>query len=192
MAQARVAQLMANAYARTSDTRFLVASREAVMTLAVPVDSGGGRSMVADPPGSEASVWFPERAYPGDDPWAGAALNGFMVTILNLRGTMAALRSGPVSDDSIATADLAETLSDQAAASLEKFLPAHDTGDWSLYGLNTPGRTLRSYRADLNYHCYHVRLLGSLARAFPGRGFATVASRWSGYVVQQGLTCPAR
>jgi hypothetical protein len=87
---------------------------------------------------------------------------------------------------------LARELARDGARSLRAALPAHDTGDWSLYGLLTPGRPPRTYRADLNYHCYHVYLLRALERTGPGMGFGAVADRWEGYVRARALTCPPR
>ena len=47
--------------------------------------------MVSVRPGEPPAPWYVERAYPGEDPWKGGALNGFMVTLLNLRGAAAIL-----------------------------------------------------------------------------------------------------
>ena len=52
--------------------------------------------------------------------------------------------------------------------------------------------TPESYLADLNYHCYHVRLLERLAEAYPDRGFGATAERWQGYVDRAGAACPTR
>jgi hypothetical protein len=149
--------------------------------------------MVSAAPGQAPMMWYPERAYPGESPWKGAALNGFMVTILNLRGTAALLRRSPgPGADGPAAAQLATDLADKGARTLQRHLPDHDTGAWSLYGLLTPGRPWRTYLADLNYHCYHVRLLQQLAAPYPDLGFGDVADRWQGYVDDAGLTCPPR
>ena len=137
-------------------------------------------------------MWYVERAYPGESPWKGAALNGFMVTLLNLRGTAALLaglpgsrRRRPGGGRSSAT-----DLADKGARTLQRHLPDHDSGAWSYYGLLTPGRPWRTYLADLNYHCYHVRLLTQLAAPYPGLGFADTAARWQGYVDDAGLDLP--
>ena len=193
MAQARVAVLMAHAADDTGDPRFARLALGALAAFTVDVDRGGVRSMVAVRPGEERLPWYVERAYPGDSPWAGAALNGFMVTLLNLRGTAALLERAPGGDPSAATgAGLAADLADRGAASLVRHLPDHDTGAWSYYGLQTPGRPWRTHLADLNYHCYHVHLLGQLEQVLPGRGLGDWAARWQGYVDTAGLTCPAR
>ena len=48
------------------------------------------------PAGVRPMPWYVERAYPGASPWKGAALNGFMVTLLNLRRhRAAAARAAP-------------------------------------------------------------------------------------------------
>jgi hypothetical protein len=159
----------------------------------VDVDGGGVRTMVSTAPGQAPMTWYVERAYPGESPWKGAALNGFMVTLLNLRGTAALLRASPgPGADGPAAAQLATDLADAGARTLGRHLADHDTGAWSLYGLLTPGRPWRTYLADLNYHCYHVRLLQQLALPYPDLGFGDVASRWDGYVADAGLACPPR
>jgi hypothetical protein len=193
MAQARVALTMAHAQAETGDPRFAAAALGALAAFTADVGGGGVRSMVRTAPGQPLTPWYVERAYPGDDPWKGGALNGFMVTLLNLRGTAAILDAAPGGGEpATAAAALARDLADRGARSLERHLSDHDTGSWSLYGLLTPGRPWRTYLADLNYHCYHVRLLTDLAAAYPAAGFAETADRWQGYVDDAGLTCPAR
>jgi hypothetical protein len=193
MAQARVALVMAHGAARTGDPRLEQAALDALAAFVVHVDRGGVRTLVATDPGQAPAPWYVERAYPGDSPWKGAALNGFMVTLLNLRGAAAALERGDAaSPAAAASAALARDLADRGAATLERHLADHDSGSWSYYGLMTPGRPWRSHLADLNYHCYHVRLLGRLGEAYPGRGFAATAARWQGYVDRAGAVCPAR
>jgi hypothetical protein len=214
MAQGRMAELMATAYRRTGDARFAGAARRALAAFTVSVDEGGVRSMVAHPPGRSPSPWYVERAYPGEDPWKGAALNGFMVAVLNLRGTSAQLSAAAAEQASAASAaaspdspspappagvadaqagsDLARRLSDAGAETLERYLPLHDSGSWSYYGLLTPGRPWRTYLADLNYHCYHIALLRRLAELYPERTFMATAERWQGYVDAAGRVCPPR
>lgn len=192
MAQSRVAQLMASAYRATGDARFANAAVDAMASLAVDVSAGGTRSMVAYPAGSVAAPWFVERAYPGEDPWKGAALNGFMVAIIELRSAERALReptTGP-SATGEAAANEAKRLADEGAATLDRYLPAHDSGKWSYYGLLTPGRAFRSYLANATYHCYHVTLLRSLAPQYPTLRFAAFADTWAGYATRAGTTCP--
>jgi hypothetical protein len=104
MAQARVALVMAHADADTGDARFAEAALEALAALTVEVDRGGARSMATTAPGQEPSPWYLERAYPGEDPWTGGALNGFMVTLLNLRGAAALLDRSPNPSPQRATA----------------------------------------------------------------------------------------
>ena len=193
MAQARVALLMAHAHARTGEPRFELAALDALAAFVVDVDHGGVRSMVATEPAQAPAPWYVERAYPGESPWKGGALNGFMVTLLNLRGTAAVLGRGGLESPVSATAvALARDLADRGAATLERHLADHDSGSWSYYGLLTPGRPWRSYLADLNYHCYHVRLLGWLADAYPDTSFAGTAARWQVYVDRAGAACPTR
>ena len=192
MAQGRIAQLMARAYHRTGDQRFSDAAKGALASFRVPVNRGGVVNVVSAP-GLPQRPWFVERAYPGANAWKGAALNGFMVTLLNLRGTAALLRQSPgPGADGPAAAQLATDLADKGARTLQRHLPDHDTGAWSLYGLLTPGRPWRTYLADLNYHCYHVRLLQQLAVPYPDLGFGDVATRWQRYVDDAGLSCPPR
>lgn len=202
MAQARIAELMATAYRRSGDIRFAQASRQALVAFTVSVNDGGVRAMVAYPAGRKRAPWYVERAYPGESPWKGAALNGFMVAVLNLRGTAAQLRTGAEeqsdgSQEEAAVeanrgADLARSLADAGARTLVRYIPLHDTGSWSYYGMLTPGRPWRSYLADLNYHCYHVALLHQLAARYPEQSFDKTARAWQGYVDRSGQECPPR
>jgi hypothetical protein len=194
MAQARVALGLADAHRRTGDPRYAQGALGAMAALTVDVGQGGVRSMVSVDPSQTPLPWYVERAYPGESPWKGAALNGFMVSITNLRSAAALLRM-PTADPSATpgtAARLAAELADQGAASLARHLADHDTGSWSLYGLLTPGHPWRSYLANLNYHCYHVRLLTELAEDYPDKGFAERAATWQGYVDRAGAECPAR
>jgi hypothetical protein len=203
MAQGRIAQLMARAYHRTGDPRFADAARGALAAFTVPVSRGGVVSRVAEPVGVTPMPWFVERAYPGANPWKGAALNGFMVTLLNLRAAAPLLRSRPLvnvagvrearagapAPGAESASALALELATTGERTLVQYLPTHDTGTWSLYGLLTPGRPWRSYLADEGYHCYHVTLLRQLAKLSPDQGFSEVANRWSDYALRVGLTC---
>lgn len=203
MAQGRMAQLMARAYHRTGDHRFAAAARGALAAFNVPVSQGGVVSEVAEPVGTPTMPWYVERAYPGANPWKGAALNGFMVTLLNLHATAPLLRGrpevrGPGASEartaapaagSQEAADLAIRLMRTGEQTLVQYLPLHDTGTWSLYGLLTPGRPWRSYLADEGYHCYHVSLLRQLNRISPDLGFGDVADRWNDYALRVGVTC---
>jgi hypothetical protein len=214
MAQGRLALLFARAYYRTGRHRFAQAAAGALAAFQVPVARGGVVSRLGPGGGPGRSPWYVERAYPGASPWRGAALNGFMVTLLNLDQTAALLRaqprrsppsdrptalqplpappaSGPAprAPGAEAAGRLAQRLAMRGTASLRRFLPLHDTGDWSLYGLRTPGYAWRTHLADRNYHCYHVRLLRSLARHFPKRGFAATAARWNAYAGAMGAAC---
>lgn len=214
MAQARAAALFSKAHAATGEPRFLEAAERVLRSFAVPVDAGGVLAQVPDPAGGESGAWYPERAYPGRPAWTGAALNGFMVTIIELRRAAASLEratateadaprtatsaapattgSGTGPQPTADAARLARGLAARGEKSLTRFLPLHDAGDWSFYGLLTPGKPWRSYLADLNYHCYHVSLLRSLAGLYPGSGHAATADRWQGYVDAKGVTCPVR
>ena len=225
MGQARAVNLFAKAWAQTRDPRYLRAAERVMRSFTVPVDDGGVLASVPDPAGGAAGTWFPERAYPGRPAWTGAALNGFMVTIIELRRAAAALadtaapatRTGPASvattgtapsadpatdstpdsptdpeTDPAAAADEARGLADRATRSLVRFLPLHDSGAWSYYGLLTPGKPWRSYLADLNYHCYHVSLLRTLDGLYPAEGLGATATRWQKYVDARGASCPAR
>ena len=193
MAQARMAQLFANAYRATGDARFASASADAMASMAVDVSVGGTRSMVTYPAGTAAAPWFVERAYPGADPWKGGALNGFMVSLIELRSAERALREptpGPAAVGD-AAANEAKRLADEGAATLDRYLPAHDTGKWSYYGMLTPGRAFRTHVANATYHCYHVALLRTLAPMYPNLRFAAFADTWASYAVKAGASCPS-
>jgi hypothetical protein len=195
MAQARMADMLARAYRRTGEPRFADAARSALVALTVPVDDGGARSMVSAE-GRLPGPWYVERAYPGEDPWKGAALNGFMVALLSLRAVAVSLDAGDQTHAGAtagrAGARLARSLADDGERTLRRYLALHDSGSWSYYGLLTPGRPWRTYLADLNYHCYHVTLLRRLDLLYPAAGFARVADRWVVYVSDRDETCPAR
>ncbi len=203
MAQGRISQLMARAYHRTGETRFADAARLALAAFTVPVNSGGVLSPVAEPLGGRPMPWYVERAYPGANPWKGAALNGFMVTLLNLHATAPLLGSRPNPLDAgppdqrarerapgaAVAGSMARALARRGERTLKRYLPLHDTGTWSLYGLLTPGRKWRTYVADAGYHCYHVTLLHELAKIAPGLGFAGVSDRWNRYALNAGVHC---
>lgn len=219
MGQARAATLFSRAWQMTRIPRYAEDAARVLRAFTVPVDDGGVLATVENPGTGETGPWYPERAYPGKDPWTGAALNGFMAAILGLRGAADQLSdapdaapAAPITTPSGAPADasqpvapdagtvgeaavaseIARSAAERGVASLIRFLPLHDSGEWSYYGLLTPGKPWRTYLADLNYHCYHVALLRGLEPLYPGRGLASVAGRWQGYVDQRGATCPAR
>lgn len=206
MAQGRVAQLMARAYHRTGDPRFAGAAVAAIAAFRVPVNGGGVVSVVSAS-GAPKVPWYVERAYPHANPWKGAALNGFMVTLLNLKAASKLLAAPPKVPPAVpstapsvavtlprapgaqAAGGLAERLAQQGEKSLRRYLPLHDTGSWSLYGLLTPGSRWRTHRASVGYHCYHVRLLRMLAAQAPAYGFAAWARRWNRDALRRGVHC---
>jgi hypothetical protein len=198
MAQGRIAQLMARAYHRTGEARFAKAAAGALAAFTVPVRKGGVVSRVGP-----SSAWYVERAFPGAGPWKGAALNGFMVTLLNLEVAAPYLTSRPRprtrgraeqrirrrAPGAEAAGEAAKGIVERGERTLARYLPLHDTGSWSLYGLATPGWRWRTHLADPGYHCYHVTLLRQLDRQAPGHGFGGWASRWDGYARRAGLNC---
>ncbi|MBJ7366560.1 MAG: hypothetical protein JHC53_08195, partial [Thermoleophilia bacterium] len=217
--QARAATLFSRAWQMTRIPRYAENAARVLRAFTVPVDDGGVLATVENPGTGETGPWYPERAYPGKDSWTGAALNGFMAALLGLRGAADQLSGAPdaapatpittpsgapadasqpvapdagtVNDAAVAS-EIARTAAERGVASLITFMPLHDSGAWSYYGLRTPGKPWRTYLADLNYHCYHVTLLRGLEPLYPGRGLASVADRWQGYVDQRGATCPER
>ncbi len=219
MGQARAATLFSRAWQMTRIPRYAENAARVLRAFTVPVDDGGVLATVRNPGTGETGPWYPERAYPGKDSWTGAALNGFMAALLGLRGAADQLSGAPdaapatpittpsgapadasqpvapdagtVNDAAVAS-EIARTAAERGVASLITFMPLHDSGAWSYYGLRTPGKPWRTYLADLNYHCYHVTLLRGLEPLYPGRGLASVADRWQGYVDQRGATCPER
>ncbi|MBI2684496.1 MAG: hypothetical protein HYX33_03760 [Actinobacteria bacterium] len=205
MAQARGALLLSQAYRQTGDPGIARANLEVLNAFRVPVNGGGVVSPVAYPANRRPSPWYVERAYPGENPWKGAALNGFMVSILDLERVAEVLGRPPLPprqasyDQGVATGPpteiaqgraLAAGAVDDAVATLRRYLPLHDNGKWSLYGLLTPGYGWRQKVADLNYHCYHVHLLNRLEKDFPGQGFARWAAKWQKYARDAGEYCP--
>lgn len=202
MGQARAALLFSQAYRQTGDPAYAKGALAALRTLTVPVDDGGAVSLVSFPASQPLRPWYVERAYPGANPWKGAALNGFMVTLLDLERTAEVLGRpklppprpeaayDPAPSELTQARNLARQLVDDGLGTLKHYLPLHDTGHWSLYGLLTPGYSWREKVADLNYHCYHIALLRRLDADFPGQSFAHYAVRWQGYVRKQNLECP--
>lgn len=205
MAQGRIAQLMGRAYHRSGDPRFADAAAGAIAAFAVPVNRGGVVSRVRAG-GRPASPWYVERAYPGASPWRGAALNGFMVSVLNLATTAPLLiapperratgppelRDRPPAPGAREAGLMARRLARRGEVTLVRYLPLHDTGSWSIYGLLTPGWRWGTHLADAGYHCYHIALLRSLAGQAPGMGFGRVARRWAGYAARVRVRCTGR
>jgi len=195
MAQGRVSQIFAQAYTATGDRRYLDATTDALRAFTISVRGGGVRSLVAYPQGTTPAPWFVERAFPGSNPWRGAALNGFMAAILNLNGTANELRKPPpggVIDPAATKAKLlAANLATQGTRSLLRYLPLHDSGSWSYYGMLPAGHPWRTYLAPFNYHCYHISLLRQLNNRYPGQGFDAWQVKWTKYVTQRGEVCPA-
>lgn len=202
MAQGRMVQLLASAYHLTGRARFADAARGALAAFTVPVGRGGVLSRVRTP-GRPLSSWFVERAYPGYSPWEGAALNGFMVTVLNLSSSTtmltarpvragtgpAELRAKPRAPGAARAGALTARLAATGERTLLTYLPLHDTGSWSLYALQYYGRPWRSYLATPRYHCYHVTLLRMLEAQAPGKGFGGWAARWAGDARRAGVDC---
>ena len=208
MAQSRAALLFSQSYRQTGDPAYARAALKSLNAFRVPVSRGGVESQVSIGAKARTAPWYVERAYPGQSPWKGAALNGFMVSLLDLERVSEVLGRpalpSPVPAEgeySVATVppqeiaagrNLSAALVDEGLVTLQRFLPVHDTGSWSFYGLLTGGRPWRHHVADLNYHCYHILLLNHLESDFPGRGFGTYASKWAGYVKTRALACPAK
>jgi hypothetical protein len=111
---------------------------------------------------------------------------------LELRAAERALREPPAPlTAGDAAADEAHTLGDEGATAPDRYLPLHDSGEWSsYYGLLTPARPWRSHLANATYHCYHVSLLRGLAAYYPDLRFAATAGSWSDYTVRAGVSCP--
>ena len=206
MAQGRLVHLLANAYYNTGDARFSIAARGALAAFGVSVARGGVVSRVWVTGERRTRPWYVERAYPGASPWQGAALNGFMVTLLNLRASARLLRSAPRplatgpagtrarprAGGAEAAGDISRKLAVRGEETLRHYLPLHDTGRWSLYSLFRPGWGWRTYLADNAYHCYHIALLRQLAKNAPEGGtrtYAGYAARWTRYARRAGLTC---
>ncbi|MFN8108809.1 MAG: D-glucuronyl C5-epimerase family protein [Thermoleophilia bacterium] len=201
MAQSRMATLFASSWVKTGNPRYATMASRLIQFFSVPTSAGGGKAMLINPVTKKKMLWYPERVFPGDDPWKGAALNGFMAALIDLYA--AATRLGmPVETGKHPSHALKQAVADerrralklaeQGAVSVSNALPFHDTGSWSLYALHAAGYNSGPLKADLNYHCYHIALLHSLERRAPGLGFETYARKWQGYVNKRGLKCPAR
>lgn len=194
MAQARVALLFAHAQAEDLDPCFAEARSPRCRRSVVAADDGGVRSMVHTRADQTPSPWYVERAYPGEDPWKGGALNGSAGDAAEppRRGGDPGGRGRRRRAAAAATSRWRAT-SPTAGADPAAAPPRPRHRARSYYGLLTPGRPWRTYLADLNYHCYHVRLLAqSRCPLYLDLGFGETSDRWQGYVDQAGLTCPAR
>jgi hypothetical protein len=99
-----------------------------------------------------------------------AILNAQLQTIVSLG------RYAEITDDRAAQ-DFVGRLSTAALT----LLPQFDTGCWSRYSLD-------GSPASLDYHRYHVDLLGKLAASTGEAVWATTESRWRGYL--EGAGCP--
>lgn len=200
MAQSRLASTFAAAFRQTGYIGYARTASRILGAFRVPVADHGVVAMLESPDHAVSGEWFPERVYPGKNPWLGAALNGFMVSILELTTARTHLsaaldeRNPPPATRAEVRKDIAriDDLAQTAIVSLRRFLPLHDTGHWSIYGMRTGGRPWGTALADLNYHCYHIRLLSRLDLRYPGEGFEDYARRWQGYVDAAGRTCPTR
>ena len=203
MAQGRIAQLMARAYHRTGEQRFADAARLALEAFDVPVNAGGVLSPVAWPLGARPMPWYVERAYPGANAWKGAALNGFMVTLLNLRAVAPLLGSRPNPLDSGPPDQRARERAPGARTpgtwrgpwpcaaerTLKRYLPLHDTGTWSLYGLLTPGRKWRTYVADAGTTATTSPCCTSSQRSPRASASPLYSARWNQYALNVGVHC---
>ena len=186
MAQGRMAQLLARAYYRTGNRRYATAARAGARRLHGPGRPRRGGEPGAAAPGRAAacpgtsSAPTPARARGGGPPstasWSRCST--CRATEQRLASRPRPAGEGPAeqrrrerASGAAAGAALARSLADRGARTLARTLRAHDTGSWSLYGLLTPGYTWRTFQADLNYHCYHVRLLRQLDAAWPEHRF---------------------
>ena len=145
MAQGRIAQLMARAYHRTGEARFAKAAAGALAAFTVPVRKGGVVSRVGP-----SSAWYVERAFPGAGPWRRAERVHGDAAQPGGRGPLPHLTAaGPHPWPSRAAHPAARAgrrgrrrgrEGDRGAGerTLARYLPLHDTGSWSLYGLATP------------------------------------------------------
>ncbi|HEV7180657.1 MAG TPA: D-glucuronyl C5-epimerase family protein, partial [Candidatus Baltobacteraceae bacterium] len=76
-------------------------------------------------------------------------------------------------------------LIEQCVETLVAWLPAFDTGWWTLYSLlRTPSG--RPHLATLKYHQFHIAQTRVLARMFDRPAFSAAADRWASYVERSG------
>ena len=194
MAQARVALLLAHAQAETGDPRFAAAALDALAAFTADVGRGGVRSMVRTAADQPLTPWYVERAYPGDEPWKGGALNGFMVTLLDLRGAAVVLDGvAGGGEHAAAAAAMARDLADRGARSLrappgrsrhrlvEPLRPAH-AGPPVAHLSRRSQLPLLPRQAARRPRRRHTRISAS----------RETSDTWQGYVDRAGVTCPAR
>jgi hypothetical protein len=80
-------------------------------------------------------------------------------------------------------------LAEACAITLRRWVPAYDTGWWTLYSL-LRSAARRPHIATLKYHAFHVAQMRVLAEMFDERVFAAAADRWSSYV--ENRACRSR
>ncbi len=81
------------------------------------------------------------------------------------------------------------SLVERCVDTLERRLPAYDTGWWTLYSLMRSASGI-PHVATLKYHQFHVAQMHVLARMFGRAAFEDAAKRWTQYANQR--TCRSR
>ena len=171
MAQGRIAQLMSRAYNRTGEASYARAAAGALAAFTVPVSRWRRREHRVGRLGRRRALVRRARL-PGRGAVAGRRAERVHRDAAQPRGPAPSYRHGrsrcgaarPRSGSGHARRAPrrpaeAKDIVARGERTLARYLPLHDTGSWSLYGLATPGWGWRTHVADAGYHCYHVTLL---------------------------------
>jgi hypothetical protein len=161
MAQGRGLSILARAWQRTSDERYIACARRALAAFSLPVEQGG---VMGAHDGQTTYEEYPAQPAPH-------VLNGM---IFALFGLWDLARAQP--DDARAA-----RLFERGAAAVEALLPRYDTGWWSLYDLYHLEAASPRNPCTAHYHDIHVKQL-AIMHAITGREpFGAFARRWAAY-----------
>ncbi|XP_059478168.1 D-glucuronyl C5-epimerase B [Neocloeon triangulifer] len=163
MAQGHAASILARAYLRSGDKKYLTAAENGLRPFRVASARGGVRTSLWGHP------WFEE--YPTSPP--SLVLNGFIYALLGLHDLRVIGRSKE-----------AAALYAEGLASLRALLPLYDMGSGSVYDLRHVTVGCAPNVARWDYHATHVNQLLLLATVEPAEELlARTANRWANYML---------
>lgn len=152
MAQAVGAQVLARAWKKTQDQRFLDAASAAVSGFTVPSSKGGVMTYEG------AGRWYLLYGYNSRQ----RVLNGHLQALLGLN-EYHKLTQDPRAQERV----------QEGLAAVLPMLGRFDTGAWSMYDLD--------HEANLNYHDLMITQLTRLGRRLPNQQLTDLGSRFSTY-----------
>lgn len=173
MAQGQAMSLMARAFIKTGDRKYIDSGTRALDYLLTPVDQGGVMTTLSDlHPSLSRYVFFEEYV---SEP-ANYTLNGYMFTLLGLYDWS---QIDPAVD---AKQDIAAQYFAKGMETLVKILPYYDMGELTAYDLgyitfapvvpNMPNR----------YHGVHIYLLHALHSVTQDARLKSFEAKWAGYL----------